>query len=76
MKKRLLELALCLVVMTSVLPLTAAAYTLLEMEEWVRLEDGSKLESDKVYCGDIYITINCPVSEGYRITEVSNVSFC
>ena len=51
MKKRLLALALCLVLMTSLLPVTAFA-------DQDILVDG--VENGKKYCGDTYFTISVP----------------
>ena len=53
MKKRLLALALCLVMVSSLLPITAAAYTEAEMLSWVH-----GITDNGTYCGDTYITVD------------------
>lgn len=50
MKKRLLTLALCLVMMTSLLPVTAAAFS-----DTLVTIDG--IDIGKTYCGDTYFTV-------------------
>lgn len=56
MKKRLLALILCLVMMTSLLPITAAAYTEEDIESWI-----GGITDKGTYCGDTYFTISVPV---------------
>ena len=63
MKKRLLALALCLVLATSLLPITAAAYTAEEVLGWI---DG--ITPNGTYCGDTYFTISVP--EGANLQNV------
>lgn len=58
MKKRLLALALCLVMMTSLLPITAAAYTNEELASFVK-----GITNNGTYCGDTYFTVTSPVFE-------------
>lgn len=61
MKKRLLALALCLVMMTSLLPLTAAAYTDADVVNWV-----NGITDNGTYCKEASFTIDCP--EGYNVS--------
>lgn len=70
MKKRLLALALCLVLVSSLLPVTAAAAfpSSGEMRSWA-----GGIKTDGTYCGDIYITDASP--EGFRITEVTGAGY-
>ena len=69
MKKRLLALALCLVMVSSLLPLTAAAFPSSgEMYSWA-----GGINHNGTYCGDIYITDASP--EGFRITEVTGAGY-
>ena len=65
MKKRLLALALSLVLMTSLLPITAAAYT---EEEWLSTVNG--ITPNGTYCGDTYFTVSAPETEGYSVNSV------
>lgn len=65
MKKRLLALALCLAMMTSLLPLTAAAYTDADVVNWV-----NGITDNGMYCGDTYFTISCPDPDDVVIREV------
>ena len=56
MKKRLLALALCLVMMVSLLPITAAAaYTPNDMMGWI-----NGIKNNGIYCKEASFTINCP----------------
>lgn len=55
MKKRLLALALCLVMMVSLLPLSAAAYTEEEIASFVK-----GITHNGTYCGDTYFTLEFP----------------
>ena len=63
MKKRLLALALCLVMVSSLLPITAAAYTREEKLRWVH-----GITDNGTYCKEASFTINCP--EGYNVSSV------
>lgn len=63
MKKRLLALVLCLVMVSSLLPITAAAYTAEEVLGWI---DG--ITPNGTYCGDTYFTISVP--EGAQLNSV------
>ena len=63
MKKRLLALALSLVLMTSLLPITAAAYT---EEEWLSTVNG--ITPNGTYCGDTYFTVSD--LEGFSVANV------
>lgn len=63
MKKRLLALVLCLVMVSSLLPITAAAYTAEEVLGWI---DG--ITPNGTYCGDTYFTISVP--EGANLQNV------
>ena len=65
MKKRLLALALSLVLMTSLLPITAAAIT---VEEWLSTVNG--ITPNGTYCGDTYFTVSAPETEGYSVNSV------
>ena len=65
MKKRLLALALSLVLMTSLLPITAAAYT---EEEWLSTVNG--ITPNGTYCGDTDFTVSAPETEGYSVNSV------
>ena len=64
-KRRLLALALSLVLMTSLLPITAAAYT---EEEWLSTVNG--ITPNGTYCGDTYFTVSAPETEGYSVNSV------
>ena len=67
MKKRLLALALCLVMMTSLLPLTALAYTPEEVNSWF---DGIK--DGGIYCGDkSFDLLESPDAFYYRVVGTS-----
>ena len=55
MKKRLLALALCLVMVSSLLPISAAAYTEEQMLSWIE-----GITANGTYCGDTYFTISVP----------------
>ncbi len=55
MKKRLLALVLCLVMASSLLPITAAAYTDEQMLSWIE-----GITANGTYCGDTYFTISVP----------------
>ena len=55
MKKRILGLMLCLVMLVSLLPVTAFAYSHEEAESWA-----VGIESGKTYCGDTYFTFDLP----------------
>ena len=63
MKKRLLALALSLVLMTSLLPITAAAIT---VEEWLSTVNG--ITPNGTYCGDTYFTVSD--LEGFSVANV------
>ena len=65
MKKRLLALALSLVLMTSLLPITAAAITVEEM-----LSTVNGITPNGTYCGDTYFTVSAPETEGYSVNSV------
>ena len=63
MKKRLLALALCLVLATSLLPITAAADIYDDIKRGIQgIRDYGK------YCGDTYFTISVP--ENVSVTQV------
>ena len=68
MKKRLLALALCLVMMTSLLPLTAAAYTPEEIASFVK-----GITNNGTYCGDTYFTLEFPRGVS-TITDESGIT--
>lgn len=65
MKKRLLALALSLVLMTSLLPITAAAITVEEM-----LSTVNGITPNGTYCGDTYFTVSDLEAEGWSVEKV------
>lgn len=65
MKKRLLALALSLVLMTSLLPITAAA---IPIEEWLSTLNG--ITPNGTYCGDTYFTVSDLEAGGYLVEKV------
>lgn len=67
MKKRLLALALCLVMVTSLLPITAAAYTEEDKLRWV-----GGIQNGGIYCGNTCITYDSPDGLPLRYVVVYN----
>ena len=65
MKRRLLALALSLVLMTSLLPITAAAIT---HEEFLSTVNG--ITPNGTYCGDTYFTVSDLEAEGWSVEKV------
>ena len=68
MKKRLLALILCLVLATSLLPLSAAAYTEEEIASFVK-----GITHNGTYCGDTYFTLEFPKGKS-TITDESGIT--
>ena len=64
-KRRLLALALSLVLMTSLLPITAAAIT---HEEFLSTVNG--ITPNGTYCGDTYFTVSDLEAEGWSVEQV------
>ena len=64
-KRRLLALALSLVLMTSLLPITAAAITVEEM-----LSTVNGITPNGTYCGDTYFTVSDLEAEGWSVEKV------
>lgn len=68
MIKRILALALCLVMLGSLLPVTALGYEHDEAMKWLRgVADGG------TYCGDTYLWFECP--EGQKINSITYYNF-
>lgn len=57
MKKRILALILCLVMTVSLLPISAAAYTPVDMMGWI-----NGIENNGIYCKEASFTVDCPES--------------
>lgn len=68
MKKRLLALILCLVLATSLLPLSAAAYTDEQFASFVK-----GITHKGTYCGDTYFTLEFPRGKA-TITDESGIT--